>query len=418
MFNQLTAGIQLASIAKIQIYLNSGKKTIAQIKAETSADYILPGTLYDLQTGKVNCHLKAAGKVLAAPTYHVYGYSWDTGSDIGIEWLPVDRRDNYIACTPLIVGGQAIPDLTYDSGQGGVRGRVAIGIKDTRLMLYCTADGSSMSRTPEQLRDDLAKAGWRSAIMLDGGTSAQCDFNGDAITNAGRKYLNHLILVFVKKTGGKDPDSSTTAMKTGQAGLDLIKSFEGLRLSAYKAVPTEKYYTIGYGHYSADVKQDQTITTAQADAFLRQDLATAEKSVNGLNRALTQNQFDALVSFAFNCGAGSLNALCKNRTLPQIADAMLLYNKAGGNALAGLTRRREAERKLFLSADKIASVASSGTHAVSASGGLRMRSQASTSANTLLTIPDGTKLTPVRMWAEVNYGGKHGFVAADYLEKL
>ena len=409
----LTAGVQLAEIDRIQIYLNTEHKTQTVIKKETGADYLLNGTLYNLKTGEVNCHLRVDGKTIAKPNYSVAGYSWNAGSDISIDSLPNESLLNYIACTPLIISGIPIASLTYDSGQGGKRGRSVIGIKDTRLMLYCSRDGGSMERTPEQLRDDLAAAGWRSAIMLDGGSSCQCDFTGESI-NSGRTYVNHLILVYLKKatTGGGG------AMTTGKAGLDLIKSFEGLRLTAYKAVPTEVYWTIGYGHYAPEVKKGQVITEAQAEAYLRQDLATAEKAVNGLNKKLTQNQFDALVSFAFNCGSGSLNTLCKNRTLPQIADAMLLYNKAGGNVLAGLTRRRNAERDLFLSSAIVAPVAPSGTHAVSASGGLRLRAQASTSAEALTTIPDGTKLTPVRMWAEVNYGGKHGYAAADYLKEV
>ena len=63
---------------------------------------------------------------------------------------------------------------------------------------------------------------------------------------------------------------------------------------------------------------------------------------------LSQNQFDALVSFSYNCGAGNLKKLVTGRTLPEIADAMLLYNKAGGKVYDGLTRRRKAERELFM----------------------------------------------------------------------
>lgn len=138
-------------------------------------------------------------------------------------------------------------------------------------------------------------------------------------------------------------------MKTSIHGINLIKQFEGCRLTAYKPVPTEKYYTIGYGHYGADVASTMKITQAQADAYLASDLAKYENAVNALGLNLNQNQFDALVSFAYNCGVGNLKKLVAGRTLPQIADAMLLYNKGGGKVLAGLTRRRQAERNLFLS---------------------------------------------------------------------
>lgn len=137
-------------------------------------------------------------------------------------------------------------------------------------------------------------------------------------------------------------------MKTGEAGINLIKKFEGLRLKAYKPVSAEKYFTIGYGHYGADVKADMVITEAYATSLLRQDLTKAENTVNSYNRSWTQNQFDALVSFTYNCGAGNLKRLITNRTNVQIACAIVKYNKAGGKVLKGLVRRRKAEQELFL----------------------------------------------------------------------
>lgn len=140
--------------------------------------------------------------------------------------------------------------------------------------------------------------------------------------------------------------------KLGSAGLNLIKNFEGCRLTAYKPVSTEKYWTIGWGHYGSDVKQGMTITQARADELLLQDVASSVAAVNNpiycpLTASLNQNQFDALVSFTFNCGAGSLKTLCKNRTLSEIAAKIPAYNKAGGKVLNGLVRRRAAEQELF-----------------------------------------------------------------------
>lgn len=138
-------------------------------------------------------------------------------------------------------------------------------------------------------------------------------------------------------------------MKTSNNGINLIKKYEGCRLTAYKALPTEVFYTIGYGHYGADVKREMTITQQQAEEYLKRDLKKFENVVDRCNLSLNQNQFDSLVSFAYNCGGANLKQLVKNRTLSQIADAMLLYNKANGKTLAGLMKRREEERKLFLS---------------------------------------------------------------------
>lgn len=134
-------------------------------------------------------------------------------------------------------------------------------------------------------------------------------------------------------------------MKTSENGIALIKSFEGCRLTAYLC--PSGVWTIGYGH-TAGVCQGQKITQEQADAFLASDLDKYEKYVTATNLKLNQNQFDALVSFTYNCGNGNLKKLINGRTLPEIADAMLMYNKSNGKALAGLTRRRQAERELFL----------------------------------------------------------------------
>ena len=145
-------------------------------------------------------------------------------------------------------------------------------------------------------------------------------------------------------------------MKISKNGINLIKRYEGCRLTAYKALPTEVFYTIGYGHYGADVKRGMTITQQQAEEYLKRDLKKFENVVDSCNLSLNQNQFDSLVSFAYNCGGANLKQLVKNRTLSQIADAMLLYNKANGKTLTGLMKRREEERKLFLSGYNSSSV--------------------------------------------------------------
>lgn len=136
-------------------------------------------------------------------------------------------------------------------------------------------------------------------------------------------------------------------MRTSQTGINLIKEFEGCRLKAYKC--PAGVWTIGYGH-TAGVAAGQAITQVRADEMLKTDLVKYENAVaKNVWITLNQAQFDALVSFTYNCGAGNLAKLVKGRNHTQIADALLLYNKGGGKVLAGLTRRRKAERKLFLS---------------------------------------------------------------------
>lgn len=138
-------------------------------------------------------------------------------------------------------------------------------------------------------------------------------------------------------------------MKTSQRGIDLIKEFEGLRLTAYRC--PAGVYTIGYGH-TRRVKRGMKITEEEASAFLTADLLNSEKAVERYNSVYhwNQNEFDALVSFTFNCGATNLRSLLRNgrRNRSQIVATLPLYRKAGGEVLRGLERRRAAEKALFL----------------------------------------------------------------------
>lgn len=136
-------------------------------------------------------------------------------------------------------------------------------------------------------------------------------------------------------------------MKTSQKGIDLIKKYEGCVLTAYKC--PAGVYTIGYGH-TEGVYPGQKITREEAEAFLKKDLKRFEDHVNTYNKKynFNQNQFDALVSFAYNIG--SIDQLTQNgtRSKYQIADMMLEYIKAGGTVLPGLINRRREERQLFI----------------------------------------------------------------------
>lgn len=139
-------------------------------------------------------------------------------------------------------------------------------------------------------------------------------------------------------------------MKISENGLNLIISFEGFCPKATKAVKTEKYYTIGYGHYGKDVDENQSITKEQALKLLKKDMKRFETKVMKYNDCynFTQNEFDSLVSFAYNVGNIDQLTAKGTRTKKEIADAMLLYIKSGGNVLEGLRKRRIRERELFL----------------------------------------------------------------------
>lgn len=173
--------------------------------------------------------------------------------------------------------------------------------------------------------------------------------------------------------------------KIGQAGLALIKQFEGCRLTAYQC--SAGVWTIGYGH-TAGVYKGMKITQAQADAFLKQDIAKFEKYINNpsyvqFTDKLNQNQFDALVSFAFNLGQGNVKKLCVGRNINQIPSAMRQYCKAAGKTLPGLQRRRKAEAALYNK--KVENC--TGTIAVKESEDYNMK-----------TIKKGSKGNTVKVW--------------------
>lgn len=142
-------------------------------------------------------------------------------------------------------------------------------------------------------------------------------------------------------------------MKTSPKGIALIKEYEGLRLGAYLC--SAGVLTIGYGH-TGGVKEGDLITEQKAEQLLQDDLKKFENGVLRLVRVpVTQNQFDALVSFAFNLGVGNLGKstllkMLNDRDYKGAAGQFIRWNKAAGKELAGLTRRRIAESELFLSA--------------------------------------------------------------------
>lgn len=156
-------------------------------------------------------------------------------------------------------------------------------------------------------------------------------------------------------TAATTPVASTVkkTMSTSDNMINIIKIYEGLSLKACKAIPSETYWTIGYGHYGPDVSTNQTITEAQAVELLKSNLKTFENCVNSnIKVGLTQNQFDACVSLAYNIGTG---AFAKSDIVSFINSGKIghacvdfpSWRKAGGQVLPGLERRRQTELSLF-----------------------------------------------------------------------
>lgn len=136
--------------------------------------------------------------------------------------------------------------------------------------------------------------------------------------------------------------------------IDAIKSFEGLRLKAYKPVPTEKFFTIGYGSCGPHVGRNMVIDESMATFLLRRDIAKVEGQLNALKLNITQSQFDALVDFVYNLGFAALQKstlLKKIRAKRPNTEIQAEFRKwvyAGGKKLAGLIKRREWEAQMWV----------------------------------------------------------------------
>lgn len=143
-------------------------------------------------------------------------------------------------------------------------------------------------------------------------------------------------------------------MLISRNGIELIKRFEGCKLTAYKC--PAGVLTIGYGHTGDDVTEGLTISQEDANDLLFDDVLCFENGVNNLVEGLdlSQGMFDALVCFAYNVGLTNLKKstllkLLKDGKVLEASEEFIKWNKSNGKVLDGLTKRRAAEADLFLS---------------------------------------------------------------------
>lgn len=194
--------VPFETIDKIELYMNTKKKTMKQIKKETNCDYILNAGIFI--GNKPLCNVKSNGRVYNNPNWKEFGYSWDDKNNFEMEVIPTNKK-NYIGCVPL-KRYEGDNTLTYPNDMGGKRGRAAIGKVGSSLLLYCSSDNKSSGSTPENLKKELIE-GYKveSALMLDGGGSAQCIFPKGSIYSD--RIVNNFILVYLKKQV-QSPDES------------------------------------------------------------------------------------------------------------------------------------------------------------------------------------------------------------------
>lgn len=198
------ATIPLADIERIAIVTGNGR-SMAQVKGD--ADYICNAGFYDMTTGRPVGHLKADGAVLAKEAWGCWGFAWDR-ADIKMAALPAAAK-NYISGVEMLSPMIGIHDaMHYRPEVGGSRPRTAMALTGDKLLLYC-ADNPT---TPEALRETLYKLGAETAIMLDGGGSSQCDFQGKRISS--RRRVHNYLAVWLRKKEDKPVDGITQAIMT------------------------------------------------------------------------------------------------------------------------------------------------------------------------------------------------------------
>ena len=150
-------------------------------------------------------------------------------------------------------------------------------------------------------------------------------------------------------TTGKE--SVSGQRQTSQVGINLIKKYEGLRTNAYLC--PANVWTIGYGH-TKGVSRGMMISHLEAEELLQEDLRVYEKAVNeSVKVDLTQNQFDALVSFTYNVGVGAFSnstllRLLNRSKVKEVANQFSRWTRTGGQVLPGLVNRRKDEYSLFI----------------------------------------------------------------------
>lgn len=218
--------VEISKIKKLFIHVTNCRKSMSTVYNElqnlypNDKIYLLNGGMWN-SDGSACPHLKVDGEIISQrpnPYWDAWGYGWND-KDIVLESSAtgLKNKKNFISCTPLIVNNKPEPVLSYDKrGQGGTRGRTAIGLinNNKSILLYCTQDGSSGARTPEKLRDELASFGCNSAIMLDSGGSSMCNFDGKTVLKGdGRKVDNWIVIIAEDENNAKADNGNSIIPK-------------------------------------------------------------------------------------------------------------------------------------------------------------------------------------------------------------
>lgn len=288
-------------------------------------------TYYSATSRYINIHARSFNNRVSASTYSSTGCF-----NVGVQSPTTEYNDFIYAVT----GKSNAKNSSFSSSQIGTDVGIAIVdrymYKDTLVKIYNNDSGAINKIT--SYTNDVVKN-----VNINGNTNPWDNFTSvwdkfkDLVINTPKGYVQY---------------------STSASGVAMIKSFEGFRENAYK--DSAGVWTIGYGH-TGGVYSGMRISEAQAEQYLRNDIKTAEDAVNRFmskhNRYITQEQFDALVSFTFNVGSGWTTNSGYNiykymstgiHTDQQVKETFGSWVNAGGKRLPGLVTRRAKEAALYL----------------------------------------------------------------------
>lgn len=265
--------------SKIQIYINTGYYTLAQIKNKTGCDAVINGGLFNMSTFKAICHLRADGITYSKESWSRDGLAWNGADNIVMDAaLNMEKYSNFIDCVDMVKNGKSV-NLSYDKAMGGSRQRTGFGVfEDGRVWMFAQ---QSPTLTPEQLRTKALEAGVKHAIMLDGGGSTQCIFPDGKLTSA-RKVQN-VICVWVGSNSGTNtqPDINletrpTSTLRKGAIGSDVKWVQNRLVKLGYEVANDGIYADATYNA----VKKFQTYWSLDADGIF------GPASLNRMSKAI------------------------------------------------------------------------------------------------------------------------------------
>lgn len=279
------AKIPFSDIEKVEIYINSKKQTMDQIKKSIGCDYIINAGLFDMNTFKPVNYLTVNNKVLSVGG-NPYGYAFNKSSVV-FSYNNNCKYPNFIGSYPCLLINGKVESFNTPSGLGGDRGRSAVGMTKDSFVLRCIPDVSGTSDyTLNELANDMKSLGCLNAINLDGGGSSQCDFKGQKITSS--RKVHNFICVWLKDnktttptTPPQNPTTPTTNTKTmyrvqvGSYGVraNAEKMLSNLKAKGYSGmimpvtVNGKKMYRVQVGSFSVKSNAEKLLKELKSKGY-------------------------------------------------------------------------------------------------------------------------------------------------------